>query len=84
MISVAIYINDKCIRLVRAVNRSGGDVSEYEILENGRKIKHYREDGAVPLAIRILEETASMSEGSIWVKHLEEYAKSKGIGEMMD
>lgn len=77
MITVAIYINDRCIRMIRAVNQDGKEVSTYKILENGRELKHYRKDGAVPLAIRMLEETGAMTDEEIFKLHLAEIEKEE-------
>jgi hypothetical protein len=54
-ITVAIYINGKTIFSRSAVNKSGcvKGINKY-LVDDGSVIEHNREDGAVPLAIAML------------------------------
>lgn len=55
MITVAIFINGKPVTARTAVNQRTTDgVTEYKV-DDGRVVKHRRTDGAVKLAIKLLE-----------------------------
>jgi len=56
MITVSIFINGNPIFTRSAVNVSKEDtiIQKYDV-DDGRKILHARNDGAIPLAIKMLE-----------------------------
>lgn len=54
MITVQILINGEAIYVRSAVNRL--KETGYYISDDGKKIKHDPKDGAVPLAIKMLEQ----------------------------
>ena len=56
MISVSVFINGKPIFTRTAVNKSGcvKGVNKY-LVDDGTVLEHVREDGAVPLAIAMLQ-----------------------------
>jgi len=54
MITVTIYINDKVIYSRSAVRMSSDEINTYEV-DDGTILKHKYSDGAVPLAIKMLE-----------------------------
>jgi hypothetical protein len=54
MITVVISINDRVILARSATRRADGAVNTYHV-DDGRMLKHRYSDGAIPLAIAMLE-----------------------------